>query len=66
MNTERPWLSPGPPPWATKAERRRPPWWKGLGTRAALVALLMLTNPARAARALAEPVREFRRDTDEL
>jgi hypothetical protein len=64
MAGERPWASPGPPPWATPAERRRPPWWQGLGVRVALVALLILTDPARAARALAEPIREFREDAD--
>lgn len=56
----RPWISPGRPPWDPPA----PPWWHGIGQRAALVALLFVLDPARAVRALAEPVREFREDAD--
>jgi hypothetical protein len=59
---ELPWISPGRPPWVPAPPR--PPWWKTLGVSVALVALLILTDPARAARALAEPIREFREDAD--
>lgn len=62
---DRPWLSPGTPPWATPAEKHRPPWWHGLGHRAALVALLIILDPARAARAWWAPIADFRKDADE-
>jgi hypothetical protein len=48
----RPWLSPGRPPWAPAPPVR---WWH---------VLLVLADPARAARAWGEPVIEFRKDTD--
>lgn len=64
MPAERPWLSPGPAPWATAAERRRPPWWQDLGVRVALVAALVLLDPARAARAWWAPIAEYRKDAD--
>ena len=47
QQTERPWTSPGIPPWAAK---HRAPWWHGIGERATAVALLILLDPTRAAR----------------
>lgn len=51
---ERPWLSPGRPPWAEPEPA--PPWWEGLGVRVALVAALVLLDPHRAARAYGAPM----------
>lgn len=62
----RPWLSPGrpPPSWPMFDDQPRPRWWHGIGRRVALVALLVILDPARAARALADPIRDFHKDGD--
>ena len=60
--TERPWLSVLPPPWAAK---HRAPWWVGLGHRTAAVALLIITDPARAYRAWRSPLDDYRADGDQ-
>lgn len=60
--TGRPWIPPPRPPWAPP--ERRPPWWHGIGHRAAVVAALVLLDPARAVRVWAQPIIDFRKDSD--